>query len=151
MKKYVLFISCFLFSGLIATAQLNQTPAASPEAIIKQLPAKIFTQFMQSALKPETLTNGSAKEKKLLLKDIDKADAVLMAKKISSLAALIKPSSFKSTFNIANIKTSAVAVKTIPAAITLLKDIEAGLKPEAFAGIWMLQRNAWLSDVNKLK
>jgi hypothetical protein len=151
MKKYVVFISIFLLSGLIASAQLNNTATASSEASLKQLPAKIFTQFVQSALNPKVLTTGFTKEKKLLLKDIDKADAALLAKKISSLTDVIKPTGFKNTFNISSIKNNAAAVKTIPEAIALLKDIEAGLKPEAIAGIWLLQRNAWLSDVNRLK
>ena len=58
---------------------------------------------------------------------------------------------FKSSFNVAELAGRATAAKTMSSAISMLKDLETGLKPEALTSMWGFQRNGWLADLDKLK
>ncbi|WP_462252275.1 hypothetical protein [Ferruginibacter sp.] len=151
MKKIIILLPLFVLCCFAAMAQLNKSTIAPNEIVIKELPAKVFTQFLQSAVKSTAYKGSFAKEKKALLKNIESSDPALIAKKISLLTGLIKADMFKNNFNTLSITSRSATVTTMPAAITLLKDVEAGLKPEAITGIWGLQRNAWLEEVNKIK
>lgn len=70
---------------------------------------------------------------------------------IASLAGFIKPNLFKSGFNVASLVKSANTVKTLSSAAGLLKNLEGGLKPEAFTSAWSSQRPTWLSALNLIK
>ncbi|WP_315819169.1 hypothetical protein [Paraflavitalea speifideaquila] len=74
-----------------------------------------------------------------------------LGKSISSLAGFIKPSMFKGGFDVAGLIKTANTVKTISNATGLLKNLEGGLKPEAFSSDWSSKRSGWLSALNLIK
>lgn len=141
-----------MFFALTIQAQLNKSSSAPYDSVmIKEKPGKLFTQFT-NAFKPKSFTSSFTKEKKTLLNKAVKVNSsAAMAKNISSLAGFIKPEMFKSNFNVSSLQNHANTAKTIGQATRVLKDLENGIKPEAFSDVWKLQRSGWLEDLNKLK
>lgn len=79
------------------------------------------------------------------------SDAVGMAKSVSSLGSFIKPELFKQGTNPASLTQGASAVKSFSDAGGLLKNLEGGLKPEAFLSSWATKKPAFMSALNMLK
>jgi hypothetical protein len=152
MKKNFLFFIFFVVFSVTAHAQLfNNSKPVSADSVIKQLPAQLFTQLLNS-VKPNSFTSAFAKQKKTLLATAAKTkDPATVAKNISSFISFIKPEMFKTGFNIPGLLTAADGSKTMPAAMSVLKNLEDGLKAEAISDIWKLQRNNWMADINKIK
>jgi len=148
MKKSFFFFLVVTVLGTITTqAQLKLPKAASPVNI-----GNLLSQFA-GGLKPtsflDSWTGGGKTD--WLSTAAKVTDATGLGKSISSLAGFIKPTLFKSGFNVANLVKTANTVKTLSSAAGLLKNLEGGLKPEAFTSAWAGQRSGWLSALNLLK
>jgi hypothetical protein len=78
-------------------------------------------------------------------------DAAGMAEGVSGLSGFIKPEMFKSGFNVSSVTKAASAVKTYSEASSLLKNLEGGLKPEAFLSSWASKRPSFMSALDMLK
>lgn len=111
----------------------------------------LLTQFT-NAIKPSAFTSQWATGKTDFLNTASKVtDAAAVGKSIASLAGFIKPDMFKQGFNLQSLLSTANTVKTMANAVGLLKNLEGGLKPEAFASGWTTKRPAWLSALNLIK
>jgi hypothetical protein len=74
-----------------------------------------------------------------------------MAKSVSSLSGFIKPGLFKQGFNLGSVTQAANTAKTYSDASGVLKNLEGGLKPEAFVSSWAGKRTGWLNALSLLK
>jgi len=112
----------------------------------------LLTQFA-GALKPTSfLSSWAGGGKTNWLSAAGKvSNAVSMAKSVSSLTSFIKPGMFKQGFNASSITQAAGTVKTFSDAGGLLKNLEGGLKPEAFASSWTSKRPGFMNALNLLK
>lgn len=150
MKK-MLSLSLLLVMALLMNAQI-------PEAVTKAAPAgtaanagKLLTQF-GNAIKTTALLSSFAGQKSGWLAKAGKvADAASMASSIASLAGGIKPSMFKSGFDVSSLISSAATVKTMASAGGLLKSLSGGLKPEALTDSFVAQKPAWETALSLLK
>lgn len=140
-----------LVIGLTAATSRAQLPdvlnkAGTPKA------GSLLTQFA-GALKPGSfLSSWATGGKANWLSAAGKvSNAVSMARSISSLTGFIKPELCKQGFNLSSITQAAGAVKTYSDAGGLLKNLEGGLKPEAFTSSWAAKRPAFMSALDKLK
>ena len=136
--------------------------AASSQAQLKDVLSKatggtpnagsLLTQFA-GALKPTSfLSSWAGGGKTNWLSAASKvSDAVSMAKSVSSLTSFIKPGMFKQGFNASSITQAAGTAKTFSDAGGLLKNLEGGLKPEAFASSWTSKRPGFMNALNLLK
>lgn len=150
MKKLVL-LPFFLIAAHIAFAQLSKNATVSTDSILKQIPAKVFTQFVHTALKPTAVTTEYAKNKKMILKNIENATPGILAQKITTVLSFIKPEMLKKEFNKTAFDNSATTAVTMVSVVALLKELEAGLKADALENIWSFQKKAWLSDISKVE
>ena len=138
---------------MLSTHALHaQLPSISKDAVNAAAnPGALVSQFT-SALKPTSFTDAWSGGKTGFLGKAQKAsNAISMASTISSLAGFIKPSLFKEGSSAGSILQTANTVKTMAEATGLLKSLEGGLKPEAFASGWSGQRSGWLSALSLLK
>jgi hypothetical protein len=113
-------------------------------------PGKLLTQF-GGALKTTSLLSSFAGQKSGWMARAGKVTNVVgMAQSVASLAGGIKPTMFKSGFNVSNLIQTAGTVKTL-ASTGLLKNPEGGLKPEALASSFAAQKPGWESALSLLK
>ena len=111
----------------------------------------LLTQFAK-AIKPASFLSSWASGKSGWLSKAAKvASAPGMASSISSLAGFIKPSMFKSGFNVQELMSAAGAAKSMSDATGLLKNLEGGLKPEAMSSDWGAKKTSWESALALLK
>lgn len=111
----------------------------------------LLTQFAK-AIKPASFLSSWASGKSGWLSKAAKvASAPGMASSISSLAGFIKPSMFKSGFNVQELMSAAGAAKSMSDAAGLLKNLEGGLKPEAMSSDWGAKKTSWESALALLK
>ena len=111
----------------------------------------LLTQFAK-AIKPASFLSSWASGKSGWLSKAAKvASAPGMASSISSLAGFIKPSMFKSGFNVQELMSAAGAAKSMSDAAGLLKNLEGGLKPEAMSSEWGAKKTSWESALALLK
>jgi hypothetical protein len=141
------FLVLFLVASLGTITTQAQLPKVSKPTI-----GNLLTQFA-GALKPTSfLGNWASGGKTDWLSAASKVvDAAGAAKSVSSLAGFIKPDMFKSGFSVDGLLKTANTVSTISSAAGLLKNLEGGLKPEAFLSSWASKRSGWLSALNLLK
>ena len=78
-------------------------------------------------------------------------DAVDMAQSVASLAGGIKPTMFKSGFNVSSLIESASTINTQVGAGGMLDSLEGGLKPEAVSSSFAAQKPGWERALNMLK
>jgi hypothetical protein len=151
MKKKLAILPFFVFFTVVTQAQLNASVSPSSEIVTKELPAKLFTQFI-GAVNPTSLVNSFEKEKTTFLNNAKKVNSPeITAKNISAFAGYIKPDMFKSNFNVNDLMKQAAAAKKMSSAMSILKNLEAGLKPEALSNVWKLQKGSWIAEMNKFK
>jgi hypothetical protein len=118
--------------------------SASPSSLLKEF---------AGALKPSSFLSSwaSGGKSKWLSAAGKVSDAVGMAKSVSSLTSFINPSMFKQGFNASSITQAASSVKTLSQAGGLLKNLEGGLKPEAFLSSWASKQPAFDKALSLLK
>lgn len=135
------------FLGTLATQAQLTLPKTGKANI-----GNLLTQFA-GALKPTSfLDSWTGGGKTDWLSAASKVtDGGGLGNSISSLAGFIKPDMFKSGFNVASLIKTANTVKTLSSATGLLKNLEGGLKPEAFTSGWSSKRTGWLSALNLVK
>lgn len=144
MKVKFTLAFMLLFVSLAGFAQL---PKVSGGASIGNL----VTQFT-NAIKPSSFLSSWTGGKGNFLSNAGKVkDAVGVGKSIASLAGFLKPDMFKQGFNVQSLINTANTVKTMSAATGLLKNLEGGLKPEAFVSGWAGKRTGWLNALNLIK
>lgn len=151
MKKLVCIS---LLIGLVMTMHA-QIPDAVKQGVASTgaaaSPGKLLTQFA-GAINTASLVSSFAGQKSGWLAKAGKiTDAVGMAQSVASLAGGIKPSMFKSGFNVASLIQSAGTIKTLAGAGGMLKSLAGGLKPEAMSSGWAAQQPAWESALGLLK
>ena len=117
-----------------------------------QSAASLLKQF-EGQIKPSSfLSSWAAGGKTKWLSAAGKvSDAAGMAKNVASLGSFIKPEMFKQGFNLSSITQAAGAVKSYSDAGGLLKNLEGGLKPEAFLSSWASKKPAFMSALGMLK
>ncbi len=146
MKRVLSLLSLMLFFHLLVHSQLNPSVKSTYE-VRKEIPAKVFTQMVQS-LKPVAFSGSFEKQKKSLLSNVSpNMDGELMTKKVAELAAAIKPDMMRKGYSF----VPGTSVKTMSYSLGLLKDLQNALKPEALADGWKFQKNAWLEEISKVK
>ena len=138
--------------GLTATTSQAQLKDVLSKAGGSSSPSSLLTQFA-GALKPSSfLSSWASGGKTNWLSAAGKvSDAISMAKSVSSLTSFIKPSLFKQGFNAGSITQAAGTVKTLSDAGGLLKNLEGGIKPEAFLSSWASKRPAFDKALSLLK
>ncbi len=152
MKK---IICLSLVTALFVTAQaqvpdLNKAKADATAATTSSA-GKLLSQF-GSAINTSALTTAFAGQKTGWLSKASKVtDAAGMASSVASLAGGIKPSMFKSGFNVQSLISAASTAKTMASASGLLKNLSGGLKPEALSSSFTSQKPAWESALSLLK
>jgi hypothetical protein len=149
MKKVNLFllVMCLACTGTQAPLKDALSKAGgTPNA------GSLLTQFA-GALQPTSFLPswGSGGKTSWLSAAGKVSDAVSMAKSVSSLAGFIKPGMFKQGVSAGSITQAAGAAKTYSDASGLLKNLEGGLKPEAFVSSWASKRSGWLNALSLLK
>ena len=146
MKRELSILMMMLFMHFAGIAQLNSSVKSTFE-VRKELPAKVYTQLVQS-LTPAAYIGSSDKQKKSLLTKVSSdMDGEQMARKVADLVAAVKPEMLRKGFSLA----TTTSAKTMSYSLSLLKDVEIALKPEAFIGGWKFQKNAWLDEISKVK
>jgi hypothetical protein len=151
MKKMVcLSLVSILF--IVVQAQIpDVVNKAATSASAAAGPGQLLTQF-GSAIKTTSLLSSFAGQKSGWLAKAGKVtDAVGMAQSVATLAGGIKPSMFKTGFNVSSLIAAASTVKTLAGAGGLLKNLSGGLKPEALSTGWAAQQPAWETALGLLK
>jgi hypothetical protein len=129
----------------ITKAKTDATTAAGSSA------GKLLTQF-GSAIKVTSLLSSFAGQKSGWLAKAGKvADAASMASSVATLAGGIKPTMFKSGFDVKSLISSASTITTLASAGGMLKSLEGGLKPEALSGSFAAQKPGWETALSLLK
>ncbi len=106
----------------------------------------------KNAIQPSAFNDQWESNKTSFLGNVGKTtDAGGVGKIIGSLAGFLKPDMFKQGFNVQSLISSAGTVKKMVQAASLLKNLEGGLKPEAFASGWTQKRTGWLNALNLIK
>jgi hypothetical protein len=148
MKQRLFVLLLITSLGTLTTQAQLKLPKAGGLGNIGSL----LTQF-SGALKPtsflDSFTGGAKTDWTNAASKV--TDAGGLGSSISSLAGFIKPSMFKGGFDVASLIKTASTVKTIASATGLLKNLEGGLKPEAFTSGWSSKRSGWLSALNLIK
>jgi hypothetical protein len=140
-------LAALLLVAVTTSAQLKVPKTSNGNGSIGNL----ITQFTNQ-LKPASFTNAWNGQKGNFLSSAGKiADAVSVGKSVSSLVGFLKPDMFKQGFNIQNLLSAANTVNTMSQAAGLLKNLEGGLKPEAFSSGWSQKRSGWLNALNLIK
>jgi len=152
MKKIIcLFFVLPLFIAVNAQIPDLNKAKADATAATSSSAGKLLTQF-GSALNTTSLLSSFAGQKTGWLAKASKVtDAAGMASSVATLAGGIKPSMFKSGFNVNSIISAASTVKTMASAGGLLKSLSGGLKPEALSSSFATQKPAWESALSLLK
>ncbi len=148
MKQILILtaVACMLAFSNQGNAQLP-TVKAPAAANIGSLVSQ-FTEGINPASFADKWTDGKAG----FLGNAGKiAGAADLGKTITSLAGFIKPTLFKQGFNLQSLLGAAATVKTMTQATGLLKNLEGGLKPEAFVSGWASKRSGWLSGLDLIK
>jgi len=113
-------------------------------------PSNVVTQLL-NGIKTTAFSNTFLKEKTRSLNNTEKITAAeKMAKQIAILARAIKADKYKKGATAESIVRNSNAITSMSEVTSMLKNLEAGLKPESFSSLWSLQKNQWLVSVNKL-
>jgi len=146
------FLLLFVVGLTATTSQAQLKDVLSKAGGGSSSPSSLLTQFA-GALKPTSfLSSWASGGKTNWLSAAGKvSDAISMAKSVSSLTSFIKPSMFKHGFNVSSITQAASTVKTLSDAGGLLKNLEGGIKPEAFLSSWASKRPAFDKALSLLK
>ncbi len=152
MKRKIFSAAIFLIFSLNTIAQLKaENTTNNSNQPIKTAPGLLISTLAKAINTTSYLTKH-AKQKKSFIVNAEKiSDVTVFVKNITSLAGFINPNKFKTGVSAASILNKAGSVSTFTKAGILLKDLEAGLKPEAFSSIWNLSRANWLKDIDRLK
>ena len=153
MKK---LIGLSLVLGLFVTAHaqipdaINKAKASATSSTVAKA-GQLLTQF-GSAIKTTSLLSSFTGQKSGWMAKAGKvADAASMASSIATLAGGIKPTAFKSGFDVKSLISSASTVTTMASAGGLLKSLSDGLKPESLSPGFATQKPAWESALSLLK
>jgi hypothetical protein len=149
--KQILFVAMLL--SMIAINQTLSAQAPSVKAPTTTAPniGNLMSQFTDG-INPSSFTDKWADGKAGFLGNAGKiAGAAGLGQSITSLAGFIKPEMFTKGFNIQSLLSTAATVKTMTQATGLLKNLEGGLKPEAFVSGWAGKRSGWLSALSLIK
>ncbi|MEP6726996.1 MAG: hypothetical protein ABJC98_14350 [Bacteroidota bacterium] len=112
---------------------------------------KLLTQF-GNAVKTTSLLSSFAGQKSGWLAKAGKvADAASMASSVATLAGGIKPTMFKSGFDVKSLISSASTITTMASAGSMLKSLSGGLKPEALSSSFAAQKPGWETALSLLK
>ena len=150
MKK-IICLSLISFLFVAVQAQIPDVVNKAASTAAGSGPGKLLTQF-GNAIKTTSLLSSFAGQKAGWLAKAGKVtDAIGMAQSVASLAGGIKPSMFKTGFNVSNLISTASTVKTLAGAGGLLKSLSGGLKPEALSAGWATQKPAWETALGLLK
>ncbi|MBX9783973.1 MAG: hypothetical protein K2X48_11855 [Chitinophagaceae bacterium] len=146
--KSLLFSLIFVsLISTVANAQITIPKAAPSVPGIGNL----ITQFTNQ-IKPSSFTNQWAGSKTNFLSNAGKvSNAVNAGKTIASLIGFLKPGMFRQGFNIQNLVSAANTAKNMSQVTGLLRNLEGGLQPEAFADSWSGERTNWLNALNLVK
>lgn len=129
----------------ITKAKTDATTSTASKA------GQLLTQFA-GALKTTSLLSSFAGQKSGWMAKAGKvADAASMASSVATLAGGIKPSMFKSGFDVNSLISSASTIKTMASAGGMLKSLSGGLKPEALSSTFAAQKPAWETALGLLK
>ena len=140
----------FLFAAQAQVPDINKVKSDAAAATGSSA-GKLLTQF-GNALKTTSLLSSFAGQKSGWLAKAGKvADAASMASSVATLAGGIKPSMFKSGFDVSSLISAASTVKTMASAGGLLKSLSGGLKPEALNSSFAAQKPAWETALSLLK
>jgi hypothetical protein len=146
------FLLLLFVIGLTATSSRAQLKDVLSKAEGSSSPSSLLKEFAGGLKSSSFLSSWASGGKTSWLSAAGKAsDAVSMAKSISSLTSFIKPSMFKQGFNVGSITQAAGSVKTLSEAGGLLKNLEGGLKPEAFLSSWASKQPAFDKALSLLK
>jgi hypothetical protein len=146
--RRIIFAATLTFMALCYFNSNAQVPNVSANHVNA---GSLLTQFAK-AIKPASFLSSWASGKSGWLSKAAKvASAPGMASSISSLAGFIKPSMFKSGFNVQELMSAAGAAKSMADATGLLKNLEGGLKPEAMSSDWGAKKTGWESALALLK
>ena len=151
MKKKIICLSLISFLFIAAQAQIPDVVNKAASTAAGSTPGKLLTQF-GNAIKTTSLLSSFAGQKAGWLAKAGKVtDAIGMAQSVASLAGGIKPSMFKTGFNVNSLISAAGTVKTLAGAGGLLKNLSGGLKPEALSPDFAAQKPAWETALSLLK
>ncbi|MEO6230481.1 MAG: hypothetical protein ABJB11_13010 [Ferruginibacter sp.] len=153
VKKSLVSLSLATICAGTVHAQLNVKKidsATKNEG--KVYSSNVVTQLV-NGLKRNAFSNTFLKEKTSFLNNTEKiTTAATMAKQIAILARSIKANKYKTgTTAEAITKNSTALIIPMSEVTAMLKNLEAGLKPDSFSSLWTLQKNQWLGAVNELK
>lgn len=146
----------FFASILIATMAFSQTTNAQVPSVKTPTAAapnigSLVSQFTDG-INPTSFTDKWTDGKAGFLGNAGKiANPAGLGQSITSLAGFIKPEMFSKGFNLQGLLSTAATVKTMTQATGLLKNLEGGLKPDAFASGWAGKRSGWLSALSLIK
>lgn len=136
---------------MAVNAQLKiDNPNSSVAQSVKAVPGRLLVTFANAIRTESYLPNKSKQRKSVLTSAAKISDLTIFVKNISYLAGFIKTNKFKAGVATATILKSAGSSTTFGHACNLLRELEAGLKAEAFSPIWNLSRAAWLKDIDQL-
>jgi hypothetical protein len=145
--KQIVFTIVTAVMVLFSTEAKAQLPKAPATPNIGNLVSQ-FTDGINPASFTDKWTDGKAG----FLSSAGKvANAADFGKTITSLAGFLKPAMFNKGFNLQTLLSAAATVKTMTSAAGLLKNLEGGLKPEAFTSAWASKRSSWLSGLDVIK
>ena len=140
-----LVVVAFISTATNAQVKLPKTTSAVPGI------GNLVTQFTEQ-INPTSFTDQWTGGKSNFLGNAGKiTNAVSAGKTIASLIGFLKPGMFKQGFNVQNLLNTANTVKTMSQAAGVLKNLEGGLKPEAFMSSWSGKRTGWLNALNLIK
>lgn len=146
IKNSLAVLLFFMAIPFFGAAQLSlKLPASTPNA------GSLLSQFT-NAIKPTSFTDAWSSAKSGFLNKLSGVkDAAGLGSGIATLAGFIKPTMFKSGFNVQNLITTAGTVKKLSDAAGLLKNLEGGLKPAALISSWASKRTGWLNALQLIK
>lgn len=145
--KFIYTLLLIVLTASVTSAQLSVPKAPAGNGGIGNL----ITQFTNQ-LSPSSFTNEWSGQKGNFISNAGKVTTALNAgKTIASLIGFIKPGMFRQGFNVQNLLNTANTVNTMSQAAGLLRNLEGGLKPEAYSSGWTQKRSGWLNALNLIK
>jgi hypothetical protein len=141
----------FVVAAILMLVFSNETNAQLPKTPATPNIGNLVSQFTDG-MNPTSFTDKWTDGKAGFLGSAGKiAGAADFGKTITSLIGFLKPTMFKQGFNLQSLLSAAATVKTMTSAAGLLKNLEGGLKPEAFTSAWASKRSGWLSGLDLIK
>ncbi len=152
MKKILSLSIVLLFSFQFAAfAQIPDVSGAASALGGNLNIGSLLTQFA-GGLKPASMISSWAAAKSGWLGKAGKVtDAAGVSSSLSSLTKFIKPGMFSSGFNLQSLLAQAKTAKTVSDGAGALKNLEGGLKPEAYTDDFKSKKSTFESALGMLK